>query len=278
MKKIVYILIAAACALSVSGCSERDIDVNTNGGQGLEFLHFASSTAITEAKKDKPASHAFAMSVGITSLSNKDRTFNLKVGSKTTGVEDTDFRMPNKTITIPAGKYTAVAGFEIDYENISEEGFVIELVLDVEAGLISPSYGNSCVVTVMSDKVIIDWTWLAGQWKASDNGAPTYPILIEKVDETHLTITNFWDGGEMISAEVDFVARTIAIAPNQMIYDYPDYGPVFLRYCDPKTEVADPTMPIRASMSALGIAVELYNVYLPATDDDFGNGTTAMTR
>lgn len=270
MKKIVYLLLAAVGALSVSGCSERDIDMDTNGGQGLEFLHFASSTGSVLATEDDAASRVFTMTVGITSSSDKDRTYNVKLGSATTGVENTDFTMPVKTLTIPANKFTATTSFEIDYDNITPAGFVVELVLDVEGGLINPAFGDSCLVTVKSDKVVIDWEWLLGAWTAGDvdpdgvldGGNYSVQISRKGEDSNQIVISNLWGSGVGLNGTVDLEARTISIDPGQIIYNHASYGDFYCAFAD--ISGADPVFdyeaPVTGTLSAMGIDIGPWGV------------------
>ena len=44
MKKIFYICIAALAVAAASCSTKPDIDIDTHGGEGLEFVHFGSAS------------------------------------------------------------------------------------------------------------------------------------------------------------------------------------------------------------------------------------------
>lgn len=272
MKKIIYLLIAAACALPVAGCSELDIDMDTNGGKGLEFVHFLSSSGSILSEKDKPESHKFTTTVSVTGLSSEARTFNVKIGDETTGVEGTNFTMTSKTVTIPANKYTGTISFDIDYDNLGEAGFKVELLLDVDVNSLSPAFGNACLVTVKSDKVTIDWDWLLGAWSALDinpDGTPdgsSYSVQISRPDESSngIVISNLWGSGKDLNATADLEARTITIATGQTIFTQAPYGDFTVCAFNLTTEEGDADVPAMGEMSAFGVSIGPWCMINPA--------------
>lgn len=281
MKKIILI----AAILSAVGCSDLDMALDTNGGKGLEFVHF-TAPSVTEMVTEDTDTHTYTVTVGITSSSDTARNFPVTLGEGTTGIEGTDFNISKKSIEIPAGEYTGAIDIDLLYDNLDADGFVLELVLEADKALINPTYGNTCTLTFKTDKVIIDWDWLVGSWNASDDGSDPYGVSFAKVDETHLTLYNFWDGEETITGTVDFENRTITFDPHQIIYQYPGYGPVYVNHYDIDSDDYDTEAPIMAYMSALGIEIEPYQVILESTPDspfagapyDFGVGTTMIYR
>ena len=259
MKKIILI----AAILSAVGCSDLDMALDTNGGKGLEFVHF-TAPSVTEMVTEDTDTHTYTVTVGITSSSDTARNFPVTLGEGTTGIEGTDFNISKKSIEIPAGEYTGTIDIDLLYDNLDADGFVLELVLEADKALINPTYGNTCTLTFKTDKVIIDWDWLVGMWTGVDSDYPegSYDILFSKVDDTHVTLTNLWDGGETLNGTVDFESRTISFEPHQLIMTYPGFGDFFFEYFDMQTDDYNSTTPVMATMSALGIELGPFAVVL----------------
>jgi len=271
MKKIFYICIAAL-AVAATGCKqEKDIDLNTYGGKGLEFIHFENSEEswlVTENDE----SYDFSLVVAITSAPAQDVTYNVSLGSNTTGEEGKDFSIANKSVTIKAGEYTGAIPVKVLYETTGE-GFEIELVLDVEESLINPAYGSSALISVKSDKITIDWNWLAGNWNAQDSEGDPYVMAITKKDETTAIFTNIWGTGADMEGTVDFDTRIVTFqGPIELC---PLYGGMLV------CEGVAADKKFTAEMSPLGILISGLHYYLVGGDYsgyDFGEDYTNLTR
>lgn len=271
MKKVLYIL-AACLPFAFAGCSnEKDIDLDINGGKGLEFVHFESDSDAWLVTEDDE-SYEYEVVVGCTQKYDTDVTYNVTVGENTTGVEGTDFSIPTKSVTIKAGEYIGVLPVKVLYDTTGE-GFVIELVLSVDKGLINEAYGNTAIISVKSDKVTIDWKWLEGTWTAQDysyyssaNQGDTYSAAIIKVDETNCIVRNIWGSGADLNATVDFTARTITIPGYQFAFTYAGYSAdIYFVAVDPDAEYdlyEDITTPVTGSMSPAGVVFDNYDFLL----------------
>ena len=219
MKKVLYAFLAVALAFAASSCSyEKDLDIDTNGGNGLDFVHFATASE-SWSVEEADESFLYNIPVGRTLPQSQAATYNVSLGPGTTGVEGKDFVLVTKSITIPAGEQIGYAQVEIPYETTGVV-FKIELVLDIAENLVNPSYGTSHIINVSTDKFPYSWDWLEGNWSASDYfyyydlELGPYTVSIEKVDETTCKIsgvgqTNFapWD----LVGTVDFDKKTITI-------------------------------------------------------------------
>ena len=276
MKKIFYICIAALAVAATSCSTKPDIDIDTHGGEGLEFVHFesASDTWLVTADDE---SYDYSVVVASTKAPAEAITYNISLGKKTTGVEGTDFSIPTKSVTIKAGEYTSELPIKVLYDTTGE-GFDIELILSVEESLINSSYGASALITVKSDKVTIDWDWLAGNWNCQDysyndgkNDGDPYTVAISKKDETNGAISGLWGVGPL-NFTVDFEAKTITIAGNQYAVDAPKYeAQLYFVAVDPAAdfdffyddnENPDLDHPVVASLSPAGIVVDNYDFLL----------------
>lgn len=268
MKKALYFF-AACLAFAFTGCeSEPDIDLDVHGGKGLEFVHFSSAEDSWLVTSDDE-SYVYDVAVASTYDHEEDVTYNVKIGEETTGVEGTDFKIANKSVTIKAGEFIGKFPVEVLYATTGE-GFVIELELDVDSTLVNKVYGKTAVITVKSDKVTIDWKWLEGAWNAQDycyydgkNDGDPYKAAIVKVDETHCIVRNLWGSGADLNATVDFDARTITVPGNQQGPAVASFSAVFYFVAvNPETDydVYDPlTTPVVGTMSPSGVVFDNYD-------------------
>ena len=278
MKKVLYAFLAVALAFTAGSCSyEKDLDIDTNGGKGLEFVHFAAPSAswlVTE----EDDSYTYNVEVARTGSTDQAVTYNIAVGPKTTGVEGTDFAIPTKSVTIPAGQYIGSFPVEVLYATTGE-GFTLDLQLSVEESLINPSYGANQIVTVASDKITIDWAWLAGNWTCQDLAGDPYTVTFTQVDETTVVLNNIWESGGDMTGTVDFDTRKITFKgpyPLQPAYG----GTLYVAHYNADTEWYDDGE-FYAVMSPLGIVLSGHGFYLEggAYDGyDFGTDVETMTR
>lgn len=296
MKKVLYI-VAAAAALAFTSCNaEAPIEIETYGGQGLTFLHFLSPSDSWLVGADDE-SYVYDVVVAQTKKYSEDKTYDLLLGDGTTGKEGVDFKMATKSVTIPAGEYAASFPVEVLYATTGE-GFSIEFVLNVDETLFNPTYGDSQYVVVKTDKITIDWDWLAGKWNATevcyyDGSSDEYPMQITKVDETTCSITNLWGAGSTIDGcKVDFDARTITIPTYVEFADLSNYGAAgYLVAVDPEADFDlyyddddEPIFdyPLVAKMSPLGVVIDNWDVLMVGGDYDgytYGGGyCTTLTR
>lgn len=271
MKKILYLIAAVAC-LSLAGCQyEKDLDINTYDGKGLEFVHFNSATDAWMVSEGDP-SYVHNVTVGCSYKYTEDKTYNVTVGPNTTGVEGVDFSIPNKSVTIKAGDYTGQVPVTVLYETTGE-GFILELLLSVDEKLINSSYGDASTISVKSDKITMDWAWLEGNWTANDwsyySGGPdgaAYTGAIVKVDDTHCLVRNIWGSGADLKATVDFDARTITITGYQYALSVATYSAdLYFVAVDPETDYdiyEDLTTPVVGTFSPAGIVFDNYDFLL----------------
>lgn len=283
MKKVLYAFLAAAMALTVGSCNyEKDLDIDTNGGKGLEFVHFAApSDSWLVAEGDD--SYVYDVKVARTGSPDQAVTYNIAVGSGTTGVEGVDFAIPTKSVTIPAGQYIGSFPVEVLYETTGQ-GFALELELSVDEKLINPSYGAKQLVTVASDKITIDWDWLLGKWTCQDLAGDPYPVTFTQKDETTVILNNIWDTGGDMEGTVDFEGRKIIFkGPIELA---PMYGGMLMvAHYNEDTEWYDDGE-FYAVMSPLGIVLSGHGFYMkggsvPGMDldgYDFGTDVETMTR
>ena len=277
MKKVLYFSIASLVLL-LAGCTDkRDIDIETYGGKGLEFVHFENAGdewVVSETDE----SFDYNVNVACTYKHDQNVTYNVTVGDATTGVEGKDFSIPNKSVTIKAGEYIGSIPVKILYDTVGE-GFVLELVLNVDDNLVNPIYGASSMIAVATDKITLDWAWLLGKWTAQDeSGGDPYTMVISQKDETTAVFTNIWGMGTDMEGTVDFDAKTVAFkGPIDLgeLYD----GSLMVAHLVEEGKYDDGYF--YANLSPLGITITGMGYYLsggPYDGYDFGGDTTKLTR
>lgn len=276
MKKIIYLCIFATVVAATSCSTKKDIELNTYGGEGLEFVHFGSASDSWLVTADDE-SYDYSVVVATTKAPTEAVKYNISLGEKTTGVEGTDFSIPEKSVTIKAGEYSAELPIKVLYDTIGE-GFEIELILSVEEALINPAYGASALISVKSDKITIDWDWLAGKWNCQDynyysggNDGDPYTVEISKTDETSGVLKGIWGGGPL-NFTVDFEAKTISIPGYQYSASVSKYAcDLYFIAVDPSTEYdvyEDIETPVVATLSPAGIVIDNYDFLMVGGDYD----------
>ena len=276
MKKIIFF---AALLLGAVSCADMELDLDTNGGKGLEFAHFTATSATMDITEDNTT---YTVVVGVTSLSDSARSFPVSIGAGTTGAQGTQFTLSSNTINIPAGSYTGSLQIDAVYDEIDEDGIIVELVLDADASLINPTYGNTLSV-LLAPKVVFTWDKLVGNWTGVDDGEYEYPVSITQIDDTRCEIYNFWDAETTMEATVDFDANTIAIDPHQFLMEYPNGGAVYNVYLYAIVGGSySIDSPIMGKLTRNGIIFDEYWVIGEDGDGtptlNFGTGTTEFVR
>ena len=130
----------------------------------------------------------------------------------------------------------------------------------------SVKYSEVTQITTPAPPVFED-TYLFGKYKAYDSGDDSfqYDMTIAWVENTYnrITIYNLWDGGETITATVDFENKQIILDVEPLIGDFSEYN-MGLGYIYNIDETGSPTMdPIVCTYDAEGnIMFPDYLVYM----------------
>lgn len=286
MKKFLSI-ISICFAVSLTSCSsEKDIDVDTNGGKGLEFVHFdGSSDAWLVSETD--ASYTFNVPLYQTFKSSAPQTYDIMLGEGTTeGAEGELFTLVSDKVTIPAGEYEGNIQIVVKYDKIpypDNTGFAIQLVCDTDK--INPSYGRAYMISVKSDKIVMDWEWLVGKWTAQDycyydgTTEEAYPINITKKDESTAILTNLCGTGADLSGTVDFDNHTITLPGNIEMIHLDNYETdLYFVAVNPSTDYdvyEDLSTPVVATFSPAGIEIDNWDFLMvggPYDGYTFGGG------
>jgi hypothetical protein len=109
---------------------------------------------------------------------------------------------------------------------------------------------------------VLDTTAVEGPWKVT--------IDIDSGSDNMLTITNFWDGGEVLKAKFDVATNTIQILVGQTVYVSSDYGNVKAVAINLDKQEYDETAPINGVWKEDGtITLGAWAALVP--EGSFGN-------
>ena len=141
------------------------------------------------------------------------------------------------------------------------------------------------------DFVPVDWTYLAGIWNAQDydDGAADggeYQVLVTKVSDTKIALTNLWGGEETIEGTIAFdtEANTAAIEfpAQQVVMDASAWGYGNLILIGKNASGSWAYSPVKATVSATGVEIGPWNMLI--TDGQYAGYlwatslTTSLTK
>lgn len=225
MKRL-YFLTIVLFTLVLSGCKNDAVLFD-----GPTFLEFINSTDKLLVKDTDTG--ILEIEVGISNKTKEDMTINIVVDeTKSTAVEGRDFSFVTKTVTIPAGQNIGKFSIKANYDNLTPEGVVLVIKMDVDASLIQEAIGNEMTIN-LSRFFEVSMEWLTGNWKAQDNykgaddGEP-YDVVIEEVDETHIIFWGLAGAEEGIEAKVDWDNSQIIIDWGQYVFTHQELGHCFI--------------------------------------------------
>ena len=225
MKKI-YILFIALSAFFLMGCENDPIHYS-----GPDFVSF-NEGAINKVVKENEDG-ILEITLGVSKTSNADRTFSVVVdAANTTAVEGQDYEFVNKTVTIPAGKYTGVIKVKGNYDNLTPEAVKLTLNLVADQSMLQEGTTTSVVVN-LSRFFEITMDWLEGNWLAQDtkNGAndgDPYDMTIEQINGDTIAIGGLFGTPSLIKGIVDYDNAQIQIPMQQYMFTHNTLGPVYI--------------------------------------------------
>ena len=109
---------------------------------------------------------------------------------------------------------------------------------------------------IKDNDVVVDWDFLVGEWKATDDGSSFYknPVVITKESDTTLKLKNLWDEGYTIVGTVEFDkaanTATLVFKGGQVVYESGTYGP-----CGAYSVSGNSLIDLQASVTGSGITI-----------------------
>jgi len=232
MKICLFLKTIAIIAIGVGvfvGCKKSELTVPPS------LSHFAGQSTAGYFIQNDPNS-VYNVTVGVTTVSNVDRTINFTVTSPTGAAAGTQYNLATTSVTIPAGQTTAnipVKGLFAGYAGTR----VDTLIFTLSGGGVEPAPFNNVFKLVLQKYCTVTLATLAGTYNNSfdlQTGSPDYgpyttifntPVSTGATTGT-MKIVNFWDVGTSITVNLDWTnpANFTTTIPQQFLYTDPTYG------------------------------------------------------
>jgi len=229
LKNILFVLIAT---LIFVGCDEEDPQLFSNS---QAFVKFESSIASVNETGD-----ILKVVVQVSDLNRKaavtvDFDFDLTdIANPAVAGEDYLLMNDSKTLTFPKGVYQDTIFIKTVDNDLYEKDKAFKIVLksnnaEYLMGVADSEIGTTIDCTVVDDEhplALVLGTYTEADYLLDGTLEATYVITIkpDPLDETKVILDNFWEGGELLSANVDIVNKTITIPAKQVMYVSGTYG------------------------------------------------------
>ena len=207
-----------------------------------EQAHFANETS--GAYFITAPGVTYEIQVGVTTVSDKDRTINFSVTSPTGAVQGTDYTLSGTSVTIPKGETLGTITVSGQYNNYTA-GQKDTLIFTLEGPGVTPSDYNSTFKLLMRgpcfDGDVTDITLMGGTYaNATDPDDPVYTVIVSNFVTTPgsttatAKIANLWDWFGAVDIEFDWTdpanpKATIPLQTTDKFYSAADNQPFAIR-------------------------------------------------
>ncbi len=171
-------------------------------------------------------------------------------------VEGVDFTVEN-TVTFNTYYGTDTLFIQPVDNNLYEGNKTVDIIITSATNDYQIGSRDTCTFVITDDEhplgiVLGSYSEADTDFNGDDEGP--YNVLISPIDgnETQVTITNFWDGGANIIADVNLTANTITIGAGQVIYVSGTYGDCSMTWLSSDGTTFNAGTPISGSFDALG--------------------------
>ena len=238
MNKLFYTFFSGLLLMSLASCKKNNIVVGKDI-QPPAFAKFSTYGAgdTTASYFIKSTNEPFKIPVGITNVTNEDRTIQFTYSSST-AIQGQQYSAP-ATIVIPAGKALdslAITGVFSSYD----PGRIDTLQISI-AGGVAPGPYKSHYTLYLQKYCDVDLNSFVGTYANCIDDGSYGPYTIEVISATstgstsgYLMIGNLWDAGGSTPIRVDLdwsdpSKFAAAIPAGQKLYVDPDYGQAFVK-------------------------------------------------
>lgn len=169
----------------------------------------------------------YKLPIGLTTTSSQDTKVTISVTSPTGAVEGTQYKIPNKTLTIPAGQALGFLDITSTYDAYKNDRIdTLNITLTADNG-VAKSDKNSTIKLVLNkfcpfnaDALIGDFIVVKDEWQ---DYAPGSTIVVTKVNATQVSFKYKANAAQPIIISVD--AKNITSVAKQVYGNYADqYG------------------------------------------------------
>ncbi len=277
MKRFINILLTTACAAVLFSCTH-------------EYAFKTTSYVIMEQTTFTVKEDVGTILIPVSSYNSN--SLNGSVYFKViddTAVQGTDYTVePESGVLTFSGnstEYIKISVIEHAGELTGALKFSVELTST--SGDITDLGGiSACQVEIQDNDVVVDWDFVEGVWKATDDGSSTYKVEIKKESDTTFKLANLWNEGYTISGTITFDkannSASIVFEGGQVVYESGSYGP-----CGIYGESGGSYVDCPATVTASGIVIGPWyaviltgnyaGYYFTGTGGGYG-GTTTLTK
>lgn len=223
MKRLINILLTTACAAVLFSCTH-------------EYNFKTASYVILDESAFSVKEDAGTVLIPVSAYNSESLTgaayFKVIDG---TAVQGTDFTVEpaNGVLTFDGNSTEYIKINVIEHAGVLTGSLKFGVEITAVSGDITDLGGlTAATVEIKDNDIVVDWSFVTGEWNATDDGSTMYKkrVVIEKVNETTLKLTNIWDEGSTIEGTITFDKASntadIVFAGGQVVYTHSTYGPV----------------------------------------------------
>lgn len=136
---------------------------------------------------------------------------------------------------------------------------------------------TSFPIAIIDKDIPVDWAYVQGTWKAQDyllTGATdgdAYEIVITKVDDSNVIITNLWGGETDLEGTIEFDTAnntaTVSLPARQVVFDASAYGYGNLLLVGQNASGGWAYAPVNVLINAQGITIGPWNMVITEGED-----------
>jgi len=172
MKKYILLFCSVVFIFGLTSCVDESMDFDTNGGKGLDFVHFVRNTQTLSAKKD---AYITTITVGKTHKSTQAQTYTLSIipDIASPAIEGTHYTLSSNTITIPAGEYTGSITLTADVNNLPTDIVSVTFTINSDEAI---DWGKSMKMNMHlvcdfdASLLIGDYSYESDDWDEAGTG------------------------------------------------------------------------------------------------------------
>ena len=231
----IYLILIAVLSFTFYSC-QKDNKITAPPAAA----EFASSTLLGKYFiKDDPSS-VFKIPVGITNVSNTERTVSFSVTSPTGATQGQQYTLESNSIVIPAGVSVDSISLKGIFSGYAS-GRIDTLVFTITGGDAGVFKGYETYKVILQKYCDVDLNSFVGVYESSFDDGSYGPYSIEVVSATatgstsgYLMINNLWDVGGESPIRVDLewsnpANFTTSIPKGQKLYIDDTYGQAFVK-------------------------------------------------
>lgn len=229
-----YIYLLLVLAMGALSCEKEEVTIPPS----LAHFTTASNTLSYFVRNDPNA--VYKVPVGITTVSDKDRTINFSVTSPTGAASGKQYTIASNSIVIPAGKAVdsiLVKGLFAGYPSGRKD----TLVFEITGGDVTPADFGKTFNLVLQRYCDVNLSSLVGIYTQVMDLPDYGPYTIEVLSATstgptsgYIMVDNLWDVGGPSPVRIDLDWSdpsnfTTSVVSGQFLYTDPDYGTARVR-------------------------------------------------